>query len=57
MQINDVTVIPFHTTRHDVRHGGAIEETNGVQTLTRITTDDGAEGFASGERRTAIAMD
>jgi hypothetical protein len=58
MKIADLEVIdPFRVPRQEFRFGGEIVETTAIQTLTRITTDDGASfvqiGLPSGEARRA----
>ena len=48
MKITDLQVIPFRVPRQAFRNGELGEKTTVVQTLTRITTDDGAEGYYFG---------
>jgi len=48
MKITDLEVIPFYVPRRSFRHGEMGPETRIVQTLTRITTDEGAEGYYLG---------
>src|SRR4029450_10901991 len=48
MKIADVEVIPFRVPRRLYRNGEVLSEADGVQTLTRIVTDEGAEGYYLG---------
>lgn len=48
MKITNVEVIPFRVSRRRFWHGELLPETAVVQTLTRIVTDDGAEGYYLG---------
>ena len=48
MKITDIEVIPFRVPRRPFRHGELHDEVTIVQTLTRITTDEGAEGLYLG---------
>jgi len=44
MKIVDLQVIPFWVPRRPFRHGEWLPETRVVQTLTKIVTNEGAEG-------------
>lgn len=48
MKIVDLQVIPFWVPRRPFRHGEWLPETRVVQTLTKIVTDEGAEGYYLG---------
>ena len=48
MKIIDLQVIPFEVPRRDFRNGELLPERRIVQTLTRIATDEGVEGFYLG---------
>jgi len=48
MKIVDLEVVPFKVHRRAFRNGELLPETAVVQTLTRIVTDDGAEGYYLG---------
>ncbi|MDP7447296.1 MAG: hypothetical protein QF689_01795, partial [Candidatus Latescibacteria bacterium] len=48
MKITDIEVIPFRVPRRPFRNGELGEETTIIQTLTRIHTDEGAEGLYLG---------
>jgi L-alanine-DL-glutamate epimerase-like enolase superfamily enzyme len=49
MKITDLQVIPFRVPRRPFQNGGALgPETTVVQTLTRVLTDEGAEGYYLG---------
>jgi L-alanine-DL-glutamate epimerase-like enolase superfamily enzyme len=48
MKIADLQVIPFRVQRRPFQHGTFLPEREVVQTLTRIVTDDGAEGYYLG---------
>ena len=48
MKIADVQVVPFRVPRRPFRHGEILPETSAVQTLTKIITDEGAEGYYLG---------
>ncbi|RIK45895.1 MAG: enolase [Chloroflexi bacterium] len=48
MQIVDLQVIPFRVKRQGFRAGGVLSEVEAVQTLTKIITDEGAEGYYLG---------
>jgi len=48
VKITNVEVIPFRVSRRRFWHGEVLPETMVVQTLTRIVTDDGAEGYCLG---------
>ena len=48
MKIADVEVVPFRVPRRLYRNGEVLPEADGVQTLTRIVTDEGAEGYYLG---------
>ena len=50
MKIVDVQVIPFRVPRSAFRNGQLIPETTIIQTLTKIITDEGAEGYYFGGR-------
>ena len=50
MKITDLQVIPFQVPRQIFHNGVLHPETMAVQTLTRITTDEGAEGYCLGGR-------
>ena len=50
MKIVDVQVIPFRVPRTPFRNGKLQPETTVVQTLTKIITDEGAEGYYFGGR-------
>ena len=50
MKIVDLEVIPFRVPRTTFRHGKFLPETTVVQTLTKIVTDEGAEGYYLGGR-------
>ncbi|MFN2200464.1 MAG: enolase C-terminal domain-like protein [Caldilineaceae bacterium] len=48
MKIVDLQVIPFRVRRRDFRNGKWLDERDALQTLTRIITDEGAEGYYFG---------
>jgi L-alanine-DL-glutamate epimerase-like enolase superfamily enzyme len=48
MKISDVEIIAFRVPRRLYRNGEVLPESQGTQTLTRIVTDDGAEGYCLG---------
>ena len=48
MKIADLQVIPFRVRRRAFRNGEMQPEIEVVQTLTKITTDEGAEGYYFG---------
>ncbi len=48
MKIAELEVIPFRVPRRQFRHGELLPETMVIQTLTRIATDTGAEGYYLG---------
>jgi L-alanine-DL-glutamate epimerase-like enolase superfamily enzyme len=48
MKIVDVQVIPFTVPRKRFAHGTFLSETTVVQTLTKIVTDEGVEGYYLG---------
>src|SRR5262249_53939050 len=48
MKITDLQVIPFRVPRRAFRNGGMLPETSVVQTLTRVGTDEGVEGYYLG---------
>lgn len=48
MKITDLQVIAFRVPYHPVRHGQVLEPVIGTQTLTRILTDEGLEGYYLG---------
>ena len=50
MKIVDVQVIPFRVPRRPFRNGEFLPETPVIQTLTKIITDEGAEGTYFGGR-------
>ena len=50
MKIVDLQVIPFRVRRRAFRNGAMQPETEVVQTLTKIVTDEGAEGYYLGGR-------
>lgn len=50
MKIIDLQVIPFHVPVRGFKDGELLPKTNGVQTLTKIITDEGAEGYYFGGR-------
>lgn len=50
MKITDLQVIPFRVPRRPYRNGELLPETMVVQTLTRVVTDEGAEGYYLGGR-------
>ena len=50
MKITDLDVVRFRVPRHGFHNGVLQAETTTVQTLTRIRTDAGAEGYYLGGR-------
>jgi L-alanine-DL-glutamate epimerase-like enolase superfamily enzyme len=48
VKIVDLQVIPFQVRRRTFRNGELLPEEEVVQTLTKITTDEGAEGYYLG---------
>ena len=48
MKIVDLQVIPFRVRRRDFRNGELLPEDEVIQTLTKIITDEGAEGYYLG---------
>ena len=50
MKIVDLQVIPFRVLRKSFRNGELFSETTVTQTLTKIITDEGAEGYCFGGR-------
>jgi L-alanine-DL-glutamate epimerase-like enolase superfamily enzyme len=50
MKIVDLQVIPFRVPRKPFRNGELLPETTAVQTVTKIVTDEGAEGYYLGGR-------
>jgi L-alanine-DL-glutamate epimerase-like enolase superfamily enzyme len=50
VKITDLQVIPFGVSRRDFRHGELRPEVAVVQTLTKVITDEGAEGYYLGGR-------
>ena len=48
MKIVDLQVIPFWVPRKPSRRGEILPETKAVQTVTKIITDEGAEGYCFG---------
>ena len=56
MKIVDLQVIPFRVRRRHVQHGALLPEVEVIQTLTRVVTDGGAEGYYLGGVGTATRM-
>ncbi|NLF02207.1 MAG: enolase [Anaerolineales bacterium] len=50
MKIVDLEVIPFRVYRREFQNGKMLPETETIQTLTRISTDEGPEGYYLGGR-------
>jgi L-alanine-DL-glutamate epimerase-like enolase superfamily enzyme len=50
MKIADVDVIPFRVPRRPFQDGMLLPARDSVQTVTRVVSDDGAEGFCLGGR-------
>jgi L-alanine-DL-glutamate epimerase-like enolase superfamily enzyme len=50
MKIVDLQVIPFRVRRQGFSNGELLPETEALQTLTKIITDEGAEGYYFGGR-------
>ncbi|MBL7201148.1 MAG: enolase [Anaerolineae bacterium] len=50
MRIVDLQVVPFEVPRRPFRAGELLPETTVVQTLTKVVTDEGAEGYYLGGR-------
>src|SRR4051812_22515478 len=48
VKITDLQVIPFRVPRRTFRNGELLRETEVVQTLTRVVTGEGAEGYYLG---------
>jgi L-alanine-DL-glutamate epimerase-like enolase superfamily enzyme len=48
VKIVDLQVIPFHVRRRGFQHGALLPEAEVTQTLTKIVTDTGAEGYYLG---------
>ena len=48
MKITDLQIIPFRVRRHGFRNAELLPEIEVVQTVTRIVTDEGAEGYYLG---------
>jgi L-alanine-DL-glutamate epimerase-like enolase superfamily enzyme len=48
MKITDIQVIPFRVRRQNFSNGKLLPESEVVQTLTKISTDEGAEGYYFG---------
>jgi L-alanine-DL-glutamate epimerase-like enolase superfamily enzyme len=48
MKITNLEVIPFSVPRRDFRNAGLLPERRICQTLTRISTDEGVEGYYLG---------
>jgi L-alanine-DL-glutamate epimerase-like enolase superfamily enzyme len=48
MRIDDLQVIAFRVPRRPFRNGELLPETTVVQTLTKVVTDEGAEGYYLG---------
>lgn len=48
MKIVDLQVLPFRVRRRHVQRGIALPEVEVIQTLTKVITDDGAEGYYLG---------
>lgn len=51
MKIVDLQVIPFWVPRRDFKNGELLPEKKVVQTVTKIITDEGAEGYFFGGAR------
>ncbi len=51
MKIVDLQVVPFWVPRKSFRNGEILPETRVVQTVTRVITDEGAEGYFFGGSR------
>lgn len=51
MKIVDLQVIPFRISRRPYQHGKFLDETFVTQTLTKVITDEGAEGYYFGGDR------
>ena len=56
MKINNLDVIPFNVTSTRYWNGSLSPETTSVQTVTKITTDEGAEGTISAVQPMGIKM-
>ncbi|MBI2190628.1 MAG: enolase [Planctomycetes bacterium] len=50
MKITDLQVIPFRVPRRPFHNGQCLPETSVLQTLTKVITDEGAEGYYFGGR-------
>ena len=50
MKIVDLQVIPFRVRRTEFRNGELLPEVEAIQTLTKVLTDEGAEGYCLGGR-------
>ena len=50
MKIVDLQVVPFEVPRRSFRAGELLPETTVVQTLTKVVTDEGSEGYYLGGR-------
>lgn len=48
MKIVDLQVIPFRVQQRPFRHGEILPPVDGIQTLTKVITDEGAEGYYFG---------
>ncbi|MDP6360901.1 MAG: enolase C-terminal domain-like protein [Planctomycetota bacterium] len=48
MKIADLQVIPFQIPKRPYSNGQFLPETTAIQTLTKVVTDDGAEGYYFG---------
>ena len=48
MKITDLQVIPFKVRRQNFHRGELLPESEVIQTLTKISTDEGAEGYYFG---------
>jgi L-alanine-DL-glutamate epimerase-like enolase superfamily enzyme len=48
MIITDLQVIPFHISREEYENGKLLPEKTVVQTLTKVITDEGVEGYYFG---------
>jgi L-alanine-DL-glutamate epimerase-like enolase superfamily enzyme len=48
MKITDLEVIPFQVSRQSFRNGQVRQESTALQTVTRVVTDEGAEGYCLG---------
>ncbi len=48
MKIVDIQVIPFRVQREQIHHGRFLSPREVTQTLTKVVTDEGAEGYYFG---------